>query len=165
MTTQRPDTTEPPAADAVVDLTAAQTHDLRARVLRSGTVSTDVAWEGDDTPGTRHLGIVREGVVVATSTWIPQPFPDEPDRRAVRLRGMATDPEYRGAGLGRRLLDSGCDRAARSGFDLVWAHARSTALDFYLSAGFVTRGEEFVEVATGLPHQLVSRRLDAAGVD
>jgi GNAT superfamily N-acetyltransferase len=130
-------------------------------VLRIGTASTDVEWDGDDHPGTVHLGIARDGIVVAISTWLDEPFPGDASTGAVRLRGMAIDPLWRGSGLGRRLLDVGCGRAARGGADLVWARARSTALGFYLAAGFVPHGAEFTEEATGLPHVLISRRLDA----
>jgi predicted GNAT family N-acyltransferase len=146
-------------APEVVELTAAQTHPLRRRVLRVGTASGAVAWEGDLLPGTRHLGIVSAGRVVAVSTWLRQPLPDPPTVPAVRLRGMATDPGRRGEGLGRLLLAAGCDRVLDDGFDLVWANARTSALDFYLAAGFVVAGEEFLDATTGLPHHRIRRRL------
>ncbi len=147
------------ASDAIVELTAEQTHPLRRRVLRAGTASRDVAWEGDLLPGTRHLGILSAGEVVAVSTWVPQPFPGRPGVPAVRLRGMATDPGRRGEGLGRRLLGAGLARAADDGFGLVWANARTSALEFYVAAGFVVDGEEFTDATTGLPHHRIRRHL------
>lgn len=147
------------ADDAIVELTAEQTHPLRRRVLRAGTASQRVAWEDDLLPGTRHLGIVSAGAVVAVSTWIRQPFPGPPPLPAVRLRGMATDPGRRGEGLGRRLLTAGCSVAVDDGFDLVWANARTSALAFYLAAGFVVDGEEFTDASTGLPHHRIRRHL------
>ncbi len=148
------------ASDAIVELAAEQTHPLRRRVLRAGTASREVAWEGDLLPGTRHLGIVSAGAVVTVSTWIPQPFPGPPPIPAVRLRGMATDPERRGEGLGRRLLAAGCAIAVDDGFDLVWANARTSALAFYVAAGFLVDGEEFTDATTGLPHHRIRRHLD-----
>ena len=77
----------------VVELRAADTHDLRRRVLRDGTPSDDVVFAGDDDPTTVHLGLAdRAGTCVAVSTWAPRPFPTGADRA---VRGAA-------AGHGRR---------------------------------------------------------------
>ena len=83
-----------PEGRRVVELTAEATHDLRRRVLRTGTPSTDVVFADDDAPTTVHLGLVDEqGTVIAISSWAWRPFPADPSgRRAVQLRGMAVDP-------------------------------------------------------------------------
>lgn len=139
---------------AVVELTADETHDLRRRVLRDGTPSSEVRLASDDAPGTTHLG-VRDGTgrVVATSSWSPG------DDGRVQLRMMATDPTVRGTGLGHHLLDAGIERARRAGVEVVWANARDSALGFYQAAGFEVVGDGFVTADTGLPHHVVVRRL------
>ena len=78
------------SAPKVEKVDVADVLELRRRVLRDGTPSDEPGFEGDDDPTTAHL-VVRgdDGVVVATSTWIDRPFPDQPDVVAVQLRGMA----------------------------------------------------------------------------
>ena len=146
----------------VVDLSAADTHDIRRRVLRDGTPSDDVVFSGDDDPETLHLGLVdRRGTVVAVSSWVPRPFPDGATGGSeVQLRGMAVDPARRGRGTGAVLLAAGLDRATASGADVVWANARDTALAFYLRHGFAIVGDGFVDVTTGLPHHRIRRSFD-----
>lgn len=148
-----------PMQTHVVELTAAETHPLRASVLRTGTVSTDVRFDDDDRPDAVHLGIRIDGLVVAISTWIPRAHPDHPHLVGVQLRGMATDPTRRGTGLGQQLLHAGIERAATHGAELVWARARDTALGFYVTHGFETFGHGYTDLSTGLTHHDVIRHL------
>lgn len=140
----------------VVELTAEGTHDLRLRVLRHDTESKEVVFAEDQLPGTWHLGLRRDGAVVATSTWVPR---DHGGVQAVQLRGMATDRSLQGTGLGGMLLGAGCERAKALGFELVWARARDAALAFYERHGFTVEGEGFVDELTRLPHHVVVRSL------
>lgn len=133
--------------------------DLRMRVLRDGTPSRDPRYPEDDLEGTVHLGTVRDGRVVATSTWLPRPCPAAPGERAVQLRGMAVDPSLQGTGVGRAVLRAGTERAGEGGATLVWARARDSALGFYSAEGFETVGDAFIDEATGLSHHLVLLRL------
>jgi len=146
------------AEPEVVELDAAETHPLRLAVLRTGTPSNVVTFDGDDRPGTVHLGVRDGDTIVAVSTWIPTTYEGEP---AVQLRGMATAEHRRGGGLGALLLEAGCERAATVA-PLVWARARDAALDFYRHHGFTVVGDGFVDDTTGLAHHLIIRRLGQA---
>ena len=139
----------------VVELAAAETHPLRLAVLRADTPSKVLRFDGDDEPGTVHLGVRDGDEIVAVSTWLPREFGGEP---AVQLRGMATAKHLQGRGLGAILIESGCQRAAKVA-PVVWARARDAALPFYLRHGFVVDGEGFVDETTGLPHHVIVRRL------
>lgn len=139
----------------VVELAAAETHPLRLAVLRADTPTKVLTFDGDDMPGTFHLGVRVGEAVVAVSTWIPNRFGDEP---AVQLRGMATAKHLQGRGLGAILIESGCERAAQVA-PIVWARARDTALSFYLGHGFVVDGVGFIDETTKLPHHVIVRRL------
>lgn len=143
----------------LVELRAADTHDLRRRVLRSGTPSDVVVFDGDEQESTFHLGWRVDGELVATSTWIDRPYPDLPTEHAFQVRGMATAPALRGRGIGALLLAAGFDRCHAAGATTVWAHARDTALEFYLRHGFRTHGPGYVDLDTGLPHHDVIHRL------
>ena len=144
----------------VVEITAADTHDLRRRVLRAGTPSDEVVWDGDDEPSTLHLGVrTPVGELVAISTWLVRRYPDRPAEAAFQLRGMATDPARRGTGIGAALLRAGVDRCAAAGATLVWARARATSLPFYVRHGFEPVGPQYTDLTTGLPHRDVVRTM------
>ena len=140
----------------VVELTPAETHPLRLAVLRFDTPTKDVVFPEDDLPGTLHLGLRKNGELVAVSSWVPRAHSGQP---AVQLRGMATARPQQGTGLGAVLLDAGCQRHRDIGVALVWARARDAALAFYLRHGFAVEGEGFIDAATQLPHHLVVRPL------
>jgi GNAT superfamily N-acetyltransferase len=141
----------------VVELSAADTHDLRRRVLRVGTVTTSVDFDGDD--GAVHLGVMVDRDVVAVSSWFDRRHPDRPALAGVQLRGMAVEPSLAGTGLGSLLLAAGVERMRSDGAGLVWARARDTALSFYTSRDFEVFGEGYVDLSTGLPHHDVIRLL------
>jgi predicted GNAT family N-acyltransferase len=144
----------------VVPIDATDTHDLRLRVLREGTPSSDVEWAGDGLDTTVHLGVIdASNTIVAISTWLTMPSPDVAKVGAVglQLRGMATDPSpaTRGNGVGALLLRAGIDAARGLDADHVWANARTAVLGFYTCAGFEIVSDEFISEATDLPHHRI----------
>lgn len=131
----------------VREITATDAYPLRRTVLRTGTVSNDVAFDGDD--GGFHLGAFDGDELVAISSWLPI------DDATYRLRGMATAPNRRGAGIGAVLLAAGIDKLEQLGGRAVVANARVDALDFYLRHGFTQVGDVYLDATTGLPHQRI----------
>lgn len=147
------------AAFTIVELAAWETHDLRLRILRQGTPSSDVTYPEDELPGTFHLGALLDGALVGTSSWADEPWPESPSTPAMRLRGMAVEPDLQGTGCGAALVAAGVDRAVSSGARLLWATARDTVLPFYERCGFAVAGDGFIDEATALPHHAVVRPL------
>lgn len=144
----------------LVEITSADTHDLRGRILRVDTPSDVVVWEGDDEPTTFHLGMRSpDGAVIAVSTWLARRYPDRPAEQAFQLRGMATEPAERGTGVSSQLLLAGLDRCRAAGATLVWARARVAALTFYERHGFEAIGPQYTDLTTGLPHRDILRPL------
>lgn len=137
----------------VVELTAAETHPLRLRLLRDGTASDEVVFDGDDLATTLHLGGTVNGELVAISTWLVRRYPDLPAQSGHQLRGMATQPAARGSGVSAAVLNAGLNRCSEAGSTVVWARARVAALSFYRRHGFETRGDEYIDLTTGLPHR------------
>jgi len=146
----------------VVEVSAADTHPLRAAVLRTGTPSDAVVLPGDDASGVVHLGIRGDdGELVAVSTWLPAappPGAEAGEGGGIQLRMMATAPAVRGAGAGAALLEAGVARFFADGAGVVWANARDSALGFYTGHGFEVIGDGFVTESTGLPHHVIVRR-------
>lgn len=141
----------------VVEIEASDTYDLRRTLLRDGTASDRVEFDGDDDDTTFHLGAFVDDTLVAISTWMSRRYPDLPAHPGHQLRGMATAPPARGTGVSDELLIAGLGRCGDAGSALVWARARVAALSFYRRHGFEARGHEYVDLTTGLPHHDIVR--------
>ncbi|GMG88203.1 GNAT family N-acetyltransferase [Biformimicrobium ophioploci] len=76
---------------------------------------------------------------------------------AGKIGRMAVLPQYRGSGIGRRILDHICDFAREHGHRQVHLHAQSGATAFYEKSGFQIDGPGFVEA--GIDHLPMSREL------
>ena len=96
----------------------------------------------------------------AVSTWMARRYPDLPAIPGYQLRGMAIDPHRQGLGVGTMLLDGGVDRCRSQAAGVVWARARISALGFYERHGFETKGPEYTDLTTGLPHIDIVRHLE-----
>ena len=148
-----------PAGPIVVGpISTSDTYELRRRILRAGTPSTNVTYPQDDLAGTEHLGAFEQQVLIGVSTWAPETYVGAPNEQAVRLRGMAVEADRQGTGLGQLLVEAGIERYTPTA-TLIWAHARDPVLGFYQRLGFDVVGDGFVDDATAIPHHLVVRRL------
>lgn len=140
----------------VTTVTAARVLPLRHAVLRPGRPEVEARYDADDAPTTVHVAALEaDGTVVACGTFFPEMLDDEP---AWRLRGMATDPAYRGRGLGSAVLRAGIEHVRREQGQVLWCNARRRALSLYQRAGFETMGEEFEVPGIG-PHYRAVLRL------
>ena len=107
-----------------------------------------------------HLGIFDENTnLIATSTWVINPWQDDSSATAMQLRGMAVATNQQKSGLGKLLLDAGITHAKTHNAKYVWAKARDSALNFYLRNNFVSVGDGFTEGVTQMPHHLVVQKL------
>jgi predicted GNAT family N-acyltransferase len=133
----------------VAESDAETTYPLWRDVLRGGRPVD----RPDDPPGTLHLAAQRsDGRVVGVVRFSPNPCPYRSEAQVPwQLRGMATDPGDRGAGVGRALVDEGLARVSAHGGDLVWCDARTTAAGFYERMGFTVVTEPFDKPGIG-PH-------------
>ncbi|MEY4165832.1 MAG: hypothetical protein RLZ84_407 [Actinomycetota bacterium] len=147
------------ATYTVEELPLSDVLDVRTKVLRRGTPSSNPSYSEDSDPSTVHLGVRDSGQVIAVSSWIERPFPLDPTAVAVQLKGMAVDDALQGTGIGRLIIDAGEDHARHRRASIVWARARDAALDFYTKCGYSVIGEMFMDEATGLPHHVVVKRL------
>ncbi len=122
-------------------------------MLREGRADASVVFDGDDEPGTLHLGLQDpSGALVGVSTWLWRPCPREPGDRDRQLRGMAVDPPSRQAGSAPCCWPPGWSGPSPTAPTTVWANARDTALGFYRRHGFEVLEPGHVDGATGLPH-------------
>ena len=144
----------------VVKIATEETYALRTAVLRADTPTSDPKYAEDSLQGTVHFGVFdQDKVLIATSTWVVNPWRDDPSAKAIQLRGMAVATSYQKSGLGKLLLDAGLTHAKTHNAKYVWAKARDSALNFYLRNKFVSVGDGFTEGVTQMPHHLVVREV------
>ena len=131
-----------------------------AVILPEKRAGPECRMDVDDAPGVLHFGVFFGSALVSVGTFMPQPHPDLPEKVGYRLRAMATHPEHRGRGCGRRLIRQAEAELARLGQGGIWADARKVALGFYAGLGWDVSGP-FYEVPKRGPHRLVHTRFKA----
>jgi len=120
---------------------------LRIEVfVREQGVPEELELDEDD-PVSLHAVCEAGGRVIATGRLLP-------DGHVGRL---AVARDWRGRGVGSRVLEALVAEAARRGLDEVVLHAQVQAEAFYLRHGFVPDGGVFEEA--GLPHRRMRRAL------
>jgi tetratricopeptide (TPR) repeat protein len=136
---------------------AAETIDLRHRVLRLGMPRDAAIFPGDDAATTRHAIAIVSGRVACCATIMLEPIDSLP---AWRLRGMATDEAHRSLRLGARvlsLLESEASRVVDTG--LIWCNARIGAVPFYERAGWSVLTSTPYDIPTAGLHHTMAKRL------
>jgi len=71
-----------------------------------------------------------------------------------KIARIAVVAEYRDQGVGTAILERLIKEARSRGYDRVFLHAQTQALDFYKKFGFVSDEKAFMEA--GIPHVLAS---------
>lgn len=112
----------------------------------------ELEWDEHETTSRHMIGTV-DGEPMAAARWRTVWL----DGRAhAKLERFAVLPDYRGRGLGRRLVEEVMEDARLAGFDAYVVHAQQHLEDFYRSFGFETFGGIFKEA--GIPHVKMVRR-------
>jgi hypothetical protein len=114
----------------------------------------------DHLPETVALGALTgadEVIGVARMTPEAPPF-ETAQPHSWRLRGMATSPEVRNAGVGSALLSGLIAHVASGGGGILWCNARVTARGLYERGGLEQWGEVWEEPLIG-PHIVMWRHI------
>ena len=111
-------------------------------------VPPEEEYDGRD-PQARHVIAERpDGTVIGTGRLMPDG----------RIGRMAVARAWRGAGVGRGVLDALIACAVEDGFASVTLNAQIAALGFYARSGFAPAGPEFLEA--GIRHRRMERAID-----
>lgn len=128
---------------------------LREAVLIRGT-GRPSQFPNDTDAATLHFGAFLRGTNVCCATFLPSEWDGCP---AYQLRGMATEPAFRGMGIGTRLLAFAEEYLrTHSNRRTLWCNARSQAVPFYKKLGWALVSDEF-EVPKVGPHFKMQKRL------
>lgn len=126
-----------------------------ARVIRQAVFVEEQACppeeEWDQYDGcSRHLVLLNGDKPAATGRWRSTIYEG---MSVAKIERIAVLKEYRGSGLGRKVVEALINDARSDGFDCFVMHAQSHLRKFYESLGFSVVGAEFEEV--GIPHFLM----------
>ncbi len=104
-------------------------------------VPKDEEWDNAD-PDCRHfLAEGGDGRPIGTARLMP----------SGQIGRMAVLAEWRGQGVGTRLLKIAAEAARAANYPAIFLHAQSHAVGFYQRAGFVVTGAPFMEA--GIEHR------------
>jgi predicted GNAT family N-acyltransferase len=112
-------------------------------------VPEEEEWDDDDLVAV-HVLATRNRDPVGTGRLTP----------AGKIGRLAVLSEFRGRGIGARILDMLVREASHRGMVELFLHAQLQAVHFYEKAGFTAQGREFVEA--GILHIRMTRRLGMA---
>lgn len=128
---------------------------LRHKVLRPHMTLEDCDYPHDNDADTFHLATIEGDRILCIGSFYKEKCPSLEGLKPYRLRGMATEPDHRGRGLGRDLIHSALEHLRAQQADLLWCNARENALRFYTKLDFTTHGGPFDIPGIG-PHYLLS---------
>jgi predicted GNAT family N-acyltransferase len=126
-------------------------HRIRQQVfVHEQGVDPDLEWDGKDALCVHVIAYAGEDIkrdAVGTGRLMPDG----------KIGRMAVLREFRGRGIGGRILLALMDEARARGLQTTYLHAQTHALEFYERFGFIAVGEEFQEA--GIPHRKMSCNL------
>lgn len=131
---------------------------IRKRVLKPFLSEEECINPGDDLITTHHYGLFHADKLISVATFIQESHPAFSSGFPYRLRGMATDDNYRGHGIGQKLVRLAVEDLKQRRCDLVWFNARIKAFPFYERLGFSFYGDLFDIKDIG-PHKVMYKHL------
>lgn len=124
---------------------------IRTQVfIQEQKVPKDMEWDGEDEHAQHALASTMDNHPIGTARLLLQ-------GGIAHIGRMAVLPEWRGQGVGSTLLALMLGAAQARGATAVFLNAQTSAVGFYVRAGFVAEGEEFLDA--GIPHLRMTRRL------
>jgi GNAT superfamily N-acetyltransferase len=125
-------------------ISANETMDLRMRILRPLHPREACEYPEDNLKTTFHIGVRAGPKIISNGTFMQQGHEKFPKASLpYRLRGMATDPDFQGKGLGRKIILAAEEELKKRGCDLLWFNARVSAEVFYQKLGYAAIEEIF----------------------
>lgn len=111
------------------------------------SVPAEIELDEHDARSVHALARTREGGAVATGRLLPDGH----------IGRMAVLREWRGKGIGGRILEALAGEAKRRGLSEAVLSAQAHAIEFYERHGFQAEGPEYMEA--GIAHRLMRRAL------
>jgi predicted GNAT family N-acyltransferase len=118
-------------------------YSLRNLVLRPGKPVESTYYDRDHEDVTLHFAGFLRKEVICIATFYPEIMTGFHIHNPYRLRGMATDPNYRRKGYAKKLMEYATTVLKSQHADLIWCKARNVAIPFYQNLGYQILGETY----------------------
>jgi GNAT superfamily N-acetyltransferase len=135
---------------------AEETFSLRHKILRPHQALDECFYPGDNSETSFHLGLFSQNSISVVASFYRESHALFPEPAQFRLRGMATDLDQQGQGLGKLLLQKSFEFLNDRQCKRLWCNAREIAFPFYLKQGFALHGDFFEISGIGM-HKIMSR--------
>ena len=142
----------------ITEVKASKIRRVRHRNLRQGKPFSTTAYKKDNEKKTFHLACIHNNITISCATFYPENNKFFPNEKSYRLRGMATDTEYRKRGIGKEILLQAFEEIKKKKGTLLWCNARLIAVEFYKKLGLQTIGKEF-DISDIGPHYLMYKKM------
>lgn len=143
-------------------ISAEQTYSLRHKILRPHEPFEAVKYADDFSAGAFHVGAFFAEKIVGIATFASEHHAAVEKlysgKNSYRLRGMATDFDFHGQGIGAAVLHFSFAVLRQKQCDLLWCNAREIAFPFYEKLGFRFVGELF-DIGVIGPHKVMYKPL------
>jgi len=127
---------------------AAQLRRVREIVfVQEQQVPQDLEWDGEDEMAHHFLAVNEAGQPIGCARLLS----------SGQIGRMAVLVEFRGTGIGARLLEAAVEQAKQMGLRKAHLHAQTHAEPFYRKGGFLPVGDTFMEA--DIPHQSMELEL------
>jgi len=124
----------PPIAPTIRIITAAETIDLRHRVMWPDRPKQDVMIPNDHTA--THFGAFHNDNIIGVASFFP-------DGTSCRLRKLAVDQNFQGNGVASQIINTAITYLRKLGYIKIWCDARVSATEFYRRNGFAIETQVF----------------------
>ncbi|MEO8933103.1 MAG: GNAT family N-acetyltransferase [Xanthomarina sp.] len=128
----------------IKQILAEESYPIRQAVLRQGRPINECIFDGDLNENTFHLGLFTNSELIGVASFIKNKSHLFSEENQFQLRGMAVLKAFQNKGLGKLLLDEGENILLQKKADILWFHARETAVSFYKKRGFIIEGDSFI---------------------
>ena len=142
----------------IISIDAEKIRALRHAELREGQPFSTTSYLRDNDKDTFHMACMVNNKVVACATFYPEETEKISAKKPYRLRGMATDANFRRRGYGRELMKVSVQKLKDYKVDMLWCNARLVAISFYESLGFKILGDIFDIEGIG-PHYYMYKEI------
>ena len=142
----------------IISVGAERVRPLRHTELRQGQDFSTTSYLRDHDEDTFHMACIVNSKVVTCATFYPEKTDKMSAKNSYRLRGMATDSNFRRKGYARELMKRSFEKLKSCGADILWCNARLVAISFYESLGFKIIGDIFNIEGIG-PHYYMYKKI------
>ena len=137
---------------------AKKVRSLRHSELRKDQDFSTTSYLKDYEKSTFHMACIVDDKTVTCATFYPEKSTKIKSENAYRLRGMATDSQFKRKGYASNLMAESFKELKKIDCDMVWCNARLVAVDFYQSVGFKITGDLF-DIAEIGPHYYMYKEI------